>query len=131
MKKMWPMKKFILIILLPVLMGCSQALTSPDAVVPIQYSVDRDASLNGWDWGSYTIRVSEDRMEVEIVPCRTYTLHLNVNPFVEGPLCPNCLTLGKPQPQGDGSAGLAPARVPVGFAGGPDLKRRAPGTDVA
>ena len=97
------MKKFVLIFFLPIFLGCSQVVTIPDAVDDIQYPVERDASAHEWEWGSYTVRISEDRMEAEIVPCRTSTLHLNVNPFVEGPLCPNCLTIGNFQPQGDGT----------------------------
>lgn len=96
-------KSLCLIILLPILLGCSQGITQPDAVDDIQCAVERAASTNGWEWGSYTIRISEDRTNADIVPSRTSSLHLNVNPFVEGPLCPNCLTIGNLQPQGDGS----------------------------
>ncbi len=88
------------------LSGCSQGILAPDALPQTDISVYHWQPDNVWSWGHYTIRVSEDRTSTEILPMRSASWHLNVTPFVEGPPCPNCLTISKPQPQGDGTIKL-------------------------
>jgi len=103
------MKTIIILTFVSLLvLGCSQSVVSPDAVVDAgSRPVERAAfGANQWIWGSYTIAISGDHSKAELVPLRGPSLHLNVNGFVEGPPCPNCLSLGVPQPQGDGTLKL-------------------------
>jgi len=55
----------------------------------------------GWDVGLY--RVSEDHATIERLPNRYAYFHANVNRFVEPPHCSDCLMIGKPQKQADGT----------------------------
>ena len=87
-------------------LGCSHSMTSPETPDGRQCSPHVIASANQWEWGSYTIAISADRSKAEVIPTRTSSWHLNVTPFVEGPPCPTCLAIGKPQLQGDGTIKL-------------------------
>jgi len=96
----------ILIVIWPCLLGCSQTITTPSAANNVQYSAGGTSSENHWEWGRFTISISEDRTQAEAIPTRTSSWHLNVTPFVEGPPCPTCLTVGKPHLQGDATINL-------------------------
>ena len=96
----------IFIIIWPCLLGCSQGITGPDAGNDVAYSACRNGFSNQCEWGSYTIAISEDYYQAEVIPTRTASWHMNVTPFVEGPPCPTCLTIGKPHLQADGSIKL-------------------------
>ena len=98
------MKYFILLVFLLIFaLGCSHGLVTPESNTPVLPNGITECPGNTWTWGSYTIAISEDRSQAELIPVRNSSLHLNVNTFVEGPLCPDCLMIGKPQPQGDGT----------------------------
>ena len=54
-----------------------------------------------WDYALF--RVSEDHLSIERIPYRASSIHVNVTRFVEPPECAQCLTIGKPDIQADGS----------------------------
>ncbi len=82
--------------------GCSQSITEP-GVEPISSSKGSAFSTNQWIWGQYTVIISADRTQVDVVPLRESSWHINVTKFVEGPPCPRCLTIGKPHPHPGGT----------------------------
>ncbi len=99
------MRIFITIITLLLLTGCSSAVVVPGDEASPSVPIVRDAS-NSWIWGTYRCLVSADHQSLQLIPARTSSLHLNMNPFVEGEQCPNCLSIGKPQLQPDGTIKL-------------------------
>jgi hypothetical protein len=63
----------------------------------------RPPQLDRWNWGSWIFHVNEEQSRIEPIPVRELNLHYNVLKFVEKNPCPNCLKIGSPQPQGDGT----------------------------
>lgn len=56
-----------------------------------------------WTWDSGLYYVSEDHSSIERISDRSADLHFNVTPFVEPPNCSDCLIIGKPHVQLDGT----------------------------
>lgn len=101
------MKTVILVVCICLMLaGCSSAIITPSTDSTALSTLKSAGTPNTWTWGTYTIAISEDHMQADLIPERSSSLHLNVNDFVEGPLCPDCLTIGKPIPQGDGTIKL-------------------------
>ena len=76
------------------LLGCSQSVVQPGNETDALPKVAAYAS-NQWIWGQYTIIISADRTQAELMPLRESSFHINVTKFVEGPPCPDCLWIGK------------------------------------
>ena len=101
------MKGTILLLIICVsLFGCSQSITTPITTDNAQNLSNASAGTSQWEWGRYTISISDDHTQAILLPARGSTWHMNVTPFVEGPPCPTCLTIGKPHLQTDGTIKL-------------------------
>jgi uncharacterized protein YceK len=99
------MKFKITILLISLLIcGCSSAV---DTVAPDESPVSNDyirlPQDSRWNWHTGLYRVSADHTTIEKLPNRTADWHVNVNVFVEPPNCNQCLMIGKPQIQPDGT----------------------------
>ncbi len=82
--------------------GCSagQQPVAPD----IQAStITQTRDDSDWSWGQWIFHVNEDHNNVVAVPVRGADWHLNVTKFLEHAPCSNCLMIGKPIDQGDGT----------------------------
>jgi hypothetical protein len=86
--------------------SCSQSVVSPENASPNPHKLIGINETPDWIWSYYTIAVTEDLTNAELIPVRSPALHLNVNKFVEGPPCPDCLKIGKPILQPDGTIKL-------------------------
>jgi len=98
--------KTILIISVLLIVGCGHAgdVAAPGVSGDGEYrTLMRPPQLDRWAWGTWVFSVNEDHTSLEAVPVRGGALHYNVLKFVEGFPCPNCMTIGSPQPQGDGT----------------------------
>jgi hypothetical protein len=110
--------QFPLVFIVILLLGCSQSATVPDSD-----QLEPPKLANGetyrWNWGIHTIVFSDDYSQVDVIAERGLDLHINVNKFVEGPPCPNCLKIGKPHGSGYGSIKL-PVILSHPFPGHPE-----------
>lgn len=61
---------------------------------------------NHWDWGCWELCFSEDHTKVEVVPYRDAQYHYCVTKLLEEFPCSNCLSIGKPAVQPDGTVKL-------------------------
>ena len=101
------MKNILILAVIIVLVGCSSGhLASPGADEPADSFRPAVTAGSQWIWGAYTIAVSADRNEAVLLPSRTASFFYNITPFVEGPPCSDCLWLGKPHVQPDGTIEL-------------------------
>ena len=96
--------KILLYIGFIIICGCSNLnydfTTIPD-INPSYESKNQQAFKWTWDVGLYF--VSNDHMVIERIPFHCADYHINVNTFIEPPHCLNCLKIGKPQIDPDGS----------------------------
>ena len=95
---------FIISTLVVLACGCSQAITGvmPDIQRP---PIGQSQLLQQprWLWSANIYQVSADHQSIEKLPIRSQQLHLNVTPFVESPDCNQCIIIGKPLVQPDGT----------------------------
>ncbi len=56
-----------------------------------------------WEWGKWMLHINERHDGIDVEPVRESSCHLNVLKFVEDSPCSDCLMIGKPIPQGDGT----------------------------
>jgi len=99
------MKKAITILLsIIILSGCSHQgnIAAPDDTYGLTPQIMLPQA-NRWLWDASLYRVSADHTAIEKLSSRTADWHLNVTPFVEPPNCNDCLMVGKPQIQPDGT----------------------------
>ena len=99
------MRNWLLVfLLLALLTGCStgEVGIEPDESLGEGPAL-RSSDAIRWAWSANLYRVSADHTTVEKLPNRSADYHFNVTPFVEPPNCGDCLSLGNPQIQPDGS----------------------------
>ena len=85
--------------------GCSSSSSSvtPDLKDKSPVAAWKLPQTDRWNWNLGLYRVSEDHKRIEGVATRTTDWHLNVNYFVEPPSCDDCLVIGQPDVQPDGT----------------------------
>jgi hypothetical protein len=95
----------VFILLSIFLVGCSGLSTSiaPDSDSAISDTEHQD---NHWSWGIWEFGFNADHTKVELIPKRRAQYHFCVTKFMENWPCSDCLTIGKPKPQGDGTLKL-------------------------
>lgn len=104
------MRCFVLVLLVVavVMVGCSSASNpAVPSETPVKESTCTPGS-NDITWGHWLFYVSEDHTSIEAVPIRQAEWHFNITKMVEDEPCDNCLQIGQPQPQPDGTL-----KVPV------------------
>ena len=92
------------VLLLAFLAGCSSAgnTLAPDSSGSLpEPRAPQQGTPWVWDYGLF--RVSADHSSIERLPLRDSDIHVNVTKFVEPPDCSNCLVIGKPIIQPDGT----------------------------
>ena len=100
------MKSLIVLILLPVLLtGCSGP-GGPAILDVRQNNKDLEQGDIQWNLGYYLLSFSADHTELEMVPRRLADYHFLVTKFLEGGPCDDCLKIGKPEVQPDGTVKL-------------------------
>jgi len=98
--------KYLLIIILPtIIWGCSglNKVAEPDLKASAYMSGDND---NHWNWGVWEFMFSEDHTQLDIIPIREAQYHYCITKLLEEDPCSNCLVLGKPVVQPDGTVKL-------------------------
>jgi hypothetical protein len=100
------MRLIVIIVLFNLLLlGCSGVnpiATEIPAKMPSSLTTD-----NNWSWGAWEFSVSSDHTKIEAVPIRDAQYHYCVTKFVEEYPCPDCLKIGKPHIEPDGSVKLS------------------------
>jgi len=100
------MVKLLILLLLPVvLLGCSNTngISTPDIGDKSKAVTAQD---NHWSWGVWEFSFHEDHTQVEAVPQRAGQYHYCVTKLMEEYPCPNCLVIGQPTVQPDGTVKL-------------------------
>jgi hypothetical protein len=95
------------IILAAIILMASGCSSGQQLINPVASRTPSQATHIGtvckWTWDAGLYKVSEDHTTIERLSMRTANPHMNVTPFVEPPHCTNCLMMGKPQVQVDGT----------------------------
>lgn len=88
-------------LLLPFFSSCS----SGSAVIPPAENMIQGSTgiTEPWNWGNWIINISETHDSIEVIPIRETNWHFNVLNFLEKAPCVNCLKIGPPVPQPDGT----------------------------
>jgi len=105
------MRTWIILLLLPVMIGCSAGLSNP-VVETLDGEADtkvRQASYNHWSWGEYKFHINAAHTQVDIVPVRQAQHHYNVKMLLEKGPCVNCIWITYLQNNGDGTINLGVA----------------------
>ncbi len=92
----------LLVLLATMLSGCfvgNQPLLPSTGDVPNS----RVSTDNHWLWGFWQLFIPEDRSTVEILPVRFSNFHFCVTKFMETSPCGDCISIGSPAIQPDGS----------------------------
>jgi len=95
----------ILFIVLLSILGCSglNKVAEPDLKATACMSGDND---NHWNWGVWEFMFSDDHTLVDAIPIREAQYHYCITKLLEEDPCSNCLALGKPLLQPDGTVKL-------------------------
>ncbi len=95
----------LIIIAATIFSGCSGS-TPITPAEQISASFDRDCPGNHWNWGYWNFVFSADHETLDVIPARAGDYHFCVTKLLEVDPCSDCLHIGKPGVQGDGTVKL-------------------------
>jgi len=103
------MNKCIILLLLPIFVGCSSALSDSTGITPNVNQGIRQGLDNRWLWGSYNFHLNAEHSRIDISPLRQAQTHYNVKTLLENGPCYNCIWIAYLKNNGDSTINLGVA----------------------